>query len=446
MTSVDELLIRARRVFLPAGPVAASVGISRGLISGIYPYDTAHPAVEVVDLPDDQVLIPGIVDTHVHVNEPGRTHWEGFRSATRAALAGGVTTIIDMPLNSVPPTVEVEALHLKQRSAEASSHVDVGFWGGAIGDNDADLQPLHEAGVFGFKCFLVETGLDDFRCLTSDELARVMHRIAAFDGLLVVHAEDDMAIRAAPAAMGPSYDRFLRSRPDVCEERAVQRLVRLVEQTGCRVHIVHVASASVLEVLKVARGQGLPVTAETCPHYLTFSAEEIPEGGTQFKCCPPIREAFQRELLWDALVEGVLQIVVSDHSPSPAELKEVTTGDFSLAWGGVSSLQLSLPAVWTQARARDIPLQSVVEWMSHGPARLVCLDNKGAIEVGRDADLVAFAPDQSFVVDAEALLHRHPLTPYDRRALFGVVKKVWLRGSTCDAEQSPRGRLIRREG
>jgi allantoinase len=431
------LAVRARRVVLPDGIRAAAVRTEDGLITAVTGYDDAPDGVT---LADDEVLLPGLVDSHVHVNEPGRTEWEGFASATRAAAAGGVTTIVDMPLNSVPPTTSVAALHVKRETAGTQAAVDVAFWGGAVPGNVGELRPLHEAGVVGVKCFLLDSGVPEFPPLDDDGLRAALRELATFDGLLVAHAEDAGVIATAPPPDGPSYPRFLASRPEEAEETAIGRLVAAARDTGARVHVVHLADAGALPLLRRARAEGVRISVETCPHYLTFAAEEIPDGATSFKCCPPIREAAHREALWAALTDGDIDCVVSDHSPCTPELKRLDVGDFGLAWGGIASLQVALPAVWTGARARGIGLDRVVRWMAEAPAALAGLPGKGAIAVGKDADLVAFAPDERFTVGE--LRHRNPVTPYAGRSLTGVVRRTWLRGEPAD--DAPRGRLLRR--
>jgi allantoinase len=436
-----DLVIRARRVVSTAGEVARAVGVRDGRIVAVAPYDADLEAHRVLDLADDEVLMPGLVDSHVHVNDPGRTDWEGFTTATRAAAAGGVTTIVDMPLNSIPPTCDVPALELKRKTAASQAYVDVGFWGGAIPGNLAQLRPLHDAGVFGFKCFLLHSGVDEFPPLAQDELGLVMQEIASFDGRLIVHAEDAHRIDSAPQPKGASYLDFLRSRPREAENAAVAQVIELARRTGCRVHILHVSCADVLPMIARARGNGVRITAETCPHYLTFSAEEIPDGATQYKCCPPIREAANRERLWDGLRDGVIDLVVSDHSPSTVDLKHLDTGDFGTAWGGIASLQLGLPAVWTEARRRGFTLSDIARWMCQAPA----VPHKGRIETGYDADFSVFAPDETFVVDATTLHHKNAITPYDGRTLDGVVRSTWLRGEPIDLQAAPKGRLLTRE-
>ncbi|MFC6088633.1 allantoinase AllB [Saccharothrix lopnurensis] len=427
-----DLVLRAARVITPDGERAADVGVAGGRVVAVA---DRLDAATVVELAPDEVLLPGLVDTHVHVNDPGRAEWEGFATATRAAAAGGVTTIVDMPLNSLPPTTTPAALAVKRAAALGRVHVDVGFWGGIVPDNADDLVALHEAGAFGFKCFLVHSGVDEFPHVSTDELRRALDRLAPLGALTVVHAEDPHEITEP----GPGYRAFLDSRPHRAEARAVDSVVELAARTGARLHVLHVSSGQALDRVREAKGRGLAVTAETCPHYLTFVAEEIADGATEFKCCPPIRDAANREQLWRALGEGLVDLVVTDHSPCTPELKR---GDFASAWGGVASLQLGLPAVWTQARRRGHGLTDVVRWMATNPADLVGLTAKGRIAPGADADFAVFAPDEAFVVDRAALHHRNPVTPYHGRPLSGVVRRTWLRGQPVD--DRPRGRLLTR--
>ncbi|GAA0602504.1 allantoinase AllB [Actinomadura livida] len=436
---MDGLTIRSRRTVLPEGERPAAVSIRNGRITALSPYEFRDPAGAVLDL-GDVALLPGLVDTHVHVNEPGRTEWEGFATATRAAASGGVTTIVDMPLNSLPPTVDPAALAAKRAAAEGACAVDTGFWGGAIPGNLPSLRPLHELGVFGFKCFMSDSGVPEFPPLPPDGMRDAFREVASFGGLVLVHAEDPASL-AAPS--GGGYAEFLASRPPSAERVAVERVVRLAEETGVRAHILHVSAADCLDVLAKAQADGLPVTAETCPHYLTLTDDDA--RGTASKCCPPIRDAANREALWQGLASGVLSCVVTDHSPCTPELKR---GDFATAWGGISSLQLGLPVVWTAARARGHTLHSVVRWMSEAPAALAGVSGKGAIAVGNDADLVAFAPDETFTVTPSALHHRHPVTPYEGRTLAGAVHTTWLRGVPVTGSSttgSPAGRLLTRQ-
>jgi allantoinase len=447
MTDDLDLVVRARRVVSTSGEVDRSIGVRGGAIVAIEPFDSGLSAAQVVvELSDDEVLMPGLVDSHVHVNDPGRTEWEGFASATRAAAAGGVTTLVDMPLNSIPPTVDVAALDVKRRTAEGQTYVDVGFWGGAVPGNVPDLRPLYDAGVFGFKCFLLHSGVDEFPHLEPDELELAMREVRSFDGLMIVHAEDSHAIDRAPTAHGESYLDFLSSRPRGAENLAIAQVIELARWTGCRVHILHVSSSDALPMIASARREGVHITAETCPHYLTFSSEEIPDGATQYKCCPPIRESANRELLWSGLADGTIDMVVSDHSPSTVDLKRLDIGDFGVAWGGISSLQVGLSAVWTQARRRGFGLTDVASWMCQAPARQTGLRRKGRIEIGYDADFCVFAPDDAFVVDVHKLQHKNPVTPYADRPLAGVVRSTWLRGQVVDIESEPRGRQLTRGG
>lgn len=347
-----DLVIRASDVLTENGRRPASVAIAEGLIVAVGEVDAPWRTSEEVVLPEGQVLMPGIVDTHVHVNEPGRTEWEGFASATRAAAAGGVTTLIDMPLNSIPPTTTVAGLEAKRAAAGPQAQIDVGFWGGAIPSNLGTLRELHDAGVFGFKCFLSPSGVDEFPHLSRDQLTEAMREIASFDGLLIVHAEDPAELEASANEPGTSYGAFVDSRPPASESSAIAHVIESVRATGCRAHILHLSSAEALPLVREAKAEGLPITAETCPHYLTFDAGSIPDGGTQYKCCPPIRDERNRELLWKGLLDGTIDIIASDHSPATAELKFAAGGDFGIAWGGISGLELSLRAVWTGAHER----------------------------------------------------------------------------------------------
>ncbi|MFD6934544.1 allantoinase AllB [Streptomyces goshikiensis] len=440
-----ELVLRSTRVITPGGTRAASVAVAAGKITAVLAHDAEVPAgARLEDLGDD-VLLPGLVDTHVHVNDPGRTEWEGFWTATRAAAAGGITTILDMPLNSLPPTTTVDHLRVKQDVARAKAHVDVGFWGGALPDNVKDLRPLHDAGVYGFKCFLSPSGVEEFPQLDQERLATSLAEITGFGGLLIVHAEDPHHLESAPQNPGPKYADFLASRPRDAENTAIQNLIDQARRLNARVHVLHLSSSDALPLIAAAKAEGVRITVESCPHFLTLTAEEVPDGATEFKCCPPIREAANQDLLWDALADGTIDCVVSDHSPSTADLK---TGDFATAWGGISSLQLGLPAIWTEARRRGRTLEDVVRWMSAAPAALAGLDAKGAIEAGRDADFAVLAPDETFTVDPAELHHRNQVTAYAGKTLYGVVKSTWLRGTRIadhGTPTEPTGRLLERQ-
>ncbi|MYU54448.1 MULTISPECIES: allantoinase AllB [Streptomyces] len=442
--SEAELVLRATRVVTPQGMRAASVSVRDGRIAAVLPYDARPPAGARVEDFGDDVLLPGLVDTHVHVNDPGRAEWEGFRSATGAAAAGGITTLVDMPLNSLPPTTTVGHLDTKRAAARGAAHIDVGFWGGAVPGNVEDLRPLFDAGVFGFKCFLSPSGVDEFPELTPEQLAAALGEIARFDGLLIVHAEDPGHLERAPRASGPHYAGFLASRPRAGENDAIAGLIALAERLAARVHVLHLSSGDALPLIAAAKRAGVRISVETCPHFLTLTAEEVPDGATEFKCCPPIREAANQEALWQGLADGTIDCVVSDHSPATADLK---TADFGTAWGGISSLQLGLPAVWTAARRRGHTLEDVARWMATAPAALVGLGQKGAIEPGRDADFAVLAPEETFTVDPAALRHRNKITAYAGKTLHGVVRSTWLRGHRINDGTTltePTGRLLER--
>ena len=455
--TVTELVIRGRRVALSNrigrnltnGPnvsredafgaqgislAPAAIHIQNGVITTITPNDDVPVGCAIEEVDDDAVVMPGLVDTHVHINEPGRTEWEGFASATRAAAAGGVTTLVDMPLNSIPPTTTLAGFQAKLDSARAQSYVDVGFWGGVVPGNTGQLSPLFEAGVVGFKCFLVHSGVDEFPNVTEDDLHGAMPELTRLGAVLIVHAEVpgpiDSACRTPQSDSDPRrYTTFLDARPRAAENEAVAMMIRLSREFGTRVHIVHHSSADALPMLREAKGAGINITAETCPHYLSFAAEEIPDGATEYKCCPPIRERDNLEQLWQALGDGTIDMVVSDHSPCPPEMKLRSEGDFLKAWGGISSLQLRLPVMWTEARRRGHTLSQLTEWLCTAPARLVGLSRrKGNLAVGYDADVVIWKPEAKVLVTPELIHHRHKLTPYAGRVLSGVVQATFLRG------------------
>ena len=406
-------------------------------------YDDVANDCELIEIDDESVLMPGLVDTHVHVNSPGRTEWEGFRSATLAAAAGGVTTLVDMPLNSIPPTTAVAGLKAKLEAARGECFVDVGFWGGVVPGNTAELARMFVAGVVGFKCFLVPSGVDEFPHVTEGHLREAMPEVTRLGALLIVHAELPGPIATSNVASA-DYQHFLASRPPAAENEAIALMIRLSREFNTRVHIVHLSSAEALPMLREAQQAGVKITAETCPHYLHFAAEEIPAGATEFKCCPPIRERENREKLWQGLAEETIGMIVSDHSPCPGEMKLRETGDFVNAWGGIASLQLRLPVVWTEARRRGFSLLDLAKWLCAAPARQVSLHaRKGSIAVGCDADLVIWKPDAQFTVTAETLHHRHKLTPYEGEGLSGVVQQTFLRGRKIAS--SPFGHLLLKE-
>lgn len=501
----QTLSIRGHRVATPGGVRPASIHIRDGIITGVGGFDDVSSYGHVVNAGEEIVILPGLVDTHVHINEPGRTEWEGFASATRAAAAGGVTTLVDMPLNCIPATTTLAGLETKLASAKGQCWVDVGFWGGVVPGNLQELSRMFEAGVSGFKCFLVPSGVDEFPAVTARDLRPGMAELARLRAPLLVHAElpgpieKALAVLESRSAADPRrYSTYLESRPREAENEAVSLIVGLCRETGCAVHIVHHSSSDALAMIREARASGLPVTVETCPHYLFFAAEAVPDGATEFKCSPPIREAENSEKLWAALDEGVIDMIVSDHSPCPEALKQLDTGDFMSAWGGISSLQLRLAAVWTPRAAKDHSLlqqlvdvgqiseweaetpmfrnviqqalgpqsdltpvtgrvrprqrkhsiDQLVEWLCAAPARLAGLSNrKGSIAPGFDADLVFWNPDAQFKVEPAVIHHRHTLSPYNGESLSGVVERTFLRGAEIYHQgrfSGPFGSLLKR--
>ena len=465
------MVIRSTRVVLADGVRAASIHVENGVIARID--DDRSNRGDLFDA-GDLVILPGLVDTHVHVNEPGRTEWEGFDTATRAAAAGGVTTIVDMPLNSVPATTTVAALDEKRSAARGRCHVNVAFWGGVVPGNASQLEPLVDAGVRGFKCFLVPSGVDEFQHVGEPDLREAMPVLAGRGVPLLVHAESPETILPPTRS---TYEAYLASRPPEAEVEAIRMIIRLAREFGTRTHIVHVACAEAVEEISRAKLDRVPITAETCPHYLTFAGEEIAEGATEFKCAPPIRHSHHREALWSGLHSGALDLVATDHSPAPPALK--CRGDFVRAWGGIASLEMSLAAVWTRsaeslalhhtevalhdtavalhdtavalhdtavalhdtavARAFQASVCKITRWMCAAPARLAGLSRKGRIAAGCDADLLVFDPDAEWIVDPARLQQRHKLTPYAGRRLRGAVRTTFLRGVRVWDD----GRLVR---
>jgi allantoinase len=451
-TGGRQWAIVSRRAITPEGERAAALLIRDEKIVDVVAADGVPADFPIIDV-GDRVLLPGLVDTHVHINEPGRTEWEGFETATKAAAAGGVTTLVDMPLNSSPVTTSAAAFQQKMYAADGKLWVDCGFYGGIVPGNEVEIEPLIGMGVLGFKAFLCHSGIDDFPAATAAELDFALQRCVDPPLLILVHAElaAPLAaeVEARLAASPQSYAAYLATRPPVWEHAAIQLLIDLCRKNGGPIHIVHLASADALPMIAAARAEGLPLTVETCPHYLTFAAEEIPDGDTRFKCAPPLRERENRDRLWQGLREGLIDTIGSDHSPAPPALKHLDTGDLKQAWGGIASLQLTLPAVWTAAAPRGFTLSDVAKWMSSRPAKLVGLHlRKGALAPGYDADIVVFDPHAEWTVDAKQLHHRHKATPYEGRTLRGRVEATYLRGrkvyDSAGVVDAPIGRSLLR--
>jgi allantoinase len=448
-----DLIVRGNRVVTPDGERAVSIHIRSGVIQKISNLSDVPKVANIYEAGDSAVM-PGLVDTHVHINEPGRTEWEGFTTATRAAAAGGVTTLIEMPLNSIPATTTLAAFHAKLAAAAGKLSVDTGFWGGVVPGNALELRGIWKAGCFGFKCFLIDSGVEEFASVGEADLREALPALARIGAPLLGHCELPGSILAAakhlPAnASRTSYQTWLALRPRAAENEAIDLLLRLGTEFGTRIHVVHLSSADAIPQIQKTRAAGGQLTVETCPHYLTFASEEIPDRATHFKCAPPIRERENRERLWAGLRVGAINMIATDHSPCPPEMKRPDSADFLDAWGGISSLQLSLPAVWTEARHRGFSLTHLARWLCEAPARLAGLDQqKGAIAPDRDADLVIWNPDAGFTVDPAQLHHRHKLTPYAGRSLTGIVEatflrgvKIFDRGNFC---ASPAGRVLLR--
>jgi allantoinase len=448
-----DLVVRSERVITPQGVRRAALHIRRGRIAAVADWESAPAGCPLYDA-GRSVVMAGLVDSHVHINEPGRTFWEGFATATRAAAAGGVTTLIDMPLNSVPATTALSALTTKRRAARGRCHVDVGFWGGVVPGNTAALRPLHEAGVFGFKCFLVPSGVPEFAHVTERDLRAALPVLARLGSPLLAHAELPGPIEAATARLARAnpkrYRTWLASRPPGAERDAIALLIGLAREFRARVHIVHLSAAAALPLLRRARRARVPVSVETCPHYLFFSSGAIPDGAMAFKCAPPIREASNRERLWRALARDEIDFIVSDHSPCPPQMKTGARGNWFRAWGGIASLELRLPIVWTEAQRRGHSLEQIAQWLAEGPARLLGLEGrKGVLAPGADADLVVWDPEKMFHVKRAQMHQRHKLTPYAGEALAGVVQATFLKGRRIFADGKffgrPLGSLLERE-
>lgn len=424
---MSDLIIKGNNILTPDGLRPAVVVVRDG---SIYSVSETLPenAVTIVDI-GNSILMPGIIDPHVHINEPGRTDWEGFETATKAAVAGGVTTLIDMPLNASPVTTSVKALEEKIQAATPQLHCNCGYWGGIIPGNTHEIEGLVHKGVTGFKAFLTHSGIEDFPNVTAADLEMAMPIIARHQLPLLVHCELMPDLQYPLQDNKRSYRQYMASRPSLWEQAAIALMIHLCELYRCQVHIVHLSAAAAIETIRVAKQKGLPLTVETGQHYLYFNAEEIPDGNTSFKCAPPIRERENNAQLWDALKAGIIDFVATDHSPCPPELKQLETGDFTQAWGGIASLQLALPALWTAGKDRGITIPQIARWLCENPAILTGLQHKkGKIAEGYDADLVVWDPEKSFTVNAEDLYHKHKLTPYLNERLFGVVEQTYLKG------------------
>lgn len=417
---------RSSRVVLPTGVEEATVLVEDEQIVEIV--RGPRRVAGAVDF-GERVIGPGLVDCHVHVNEPGRTEWEGFESATRAAAAGGVTSLVDMPLNSLPVTTTRAALEQKKDASAGKCFVDVGFWGGVIPGNQDSLSELSEGGVLGCKAFLVHSGIDEFPNANEHDLRAAMPILRDHGLPLLAHAELDLGARLT-GTDPRQYQRYLESRPPRWEDEAIRLLIGLCRETRCAVHIVHLSSASSLPLLQDAKDEGLPITVETCPHYLCLEAEAIPDGATFYKCAPPIRGRKNREALWQGLLDGTIDFVITDHSPCSPELKLADRGDFEAAWGGIASLQLGLPAIWTEAQRRGADLSTLFRWMSAAPAEFAGLSGqKGRLVPGFDADLLVFSPEEPLEVTAESLFFKHKVSPYLGKSLLGRVHTTLVRGA-----------------
>jgi allantoinase len=447
----------SQSVVTPDGVGPGAVLVRDGIFVGVAPLDGIPSGAEVHDF-GDAAILPGLVDSHVHINDPGRGEWEGFATATRAAAAGGYTTLVDMPLNCLPATVTVAALEAKRAAARGRCWVDWACWGGVGGDSHAgivapEIEALAAADIAGFKCFLIHPGIDGFTMVTERDLRAALPQVARTGLPLLVHAELPAPVEQATARLQNAdwtqYSTYLQSRPVEAELAAIRLLLALCREFRFRLHIVHLSASEALGELHAARAEGLPVTVETCPHYLHFCAEEIPDGATLHKCAPPIRSRANRERLWGGLRDGQIDLVATDHSPCPPAMKGLEDGRFDQAWGGIASLSVALPVMWTAASRRGFGLSDVARWMSEMPARLAgCERRKGRIAEGYDADFVVFEPQTEFVLTADRLYYRHPVSPYLGETYRGIVRSTYLRGvavfSNGEFLGEARGREIRR--
>lgn len=423
----------------------ALLEVRDGKIQTVLPF--AHSVSGTVIDAGKSVIMPGLVDSHVHMNEPGRTEWEGIETATRAAAAGGITTLVDMPLNSIPPTTTVAALKLKRESAKKTAYVDYGFWGGVIPGNERELEPLVDEGVLGFKAFLIDSGVSEFPMSPPEIVEKSLSHLKKKAVPLLVHAELDTT-HSSHSFSSRKYEDYLKSRPDSWEVEAIRLMISLAKQHQTPIHIVHLSSALALRELEDAKKAGIPISVETCPHYLTLEAEGIQDGNTHFKCAPPIRQKSNQDALWEGLKEGIIDFIVSDHSPCTPVLKKFETGDFDAAWGGIAGLQFSLPVVWTELTKRGFGIPELSFWMAESPARFLNIKGKtGTIEAGTDADLVVWDPGASFTLEPSQIYHRHAVTPYAGQNFQGVIEKTFVRGNCVyDSRHftGPLGQEVRR--
>jgi allantoinase len=424
---MSDSVIISNRTITPDGIKKAAVLIKDGKIEAVLP-ELPEGNFSITDV-GDKVLMPGIIDPHVHINEPGRTDWEGFDTATKSAIAGGITTLVDMPLNASPVTTTADAFEQKLKATHGQLHTHCGFWGGVIPGNEKEIEPLIEKGVLGFKAFLTHSGIDKFPNVTENDLRKAMPILAKHNLPLLVHCELESAIRHPPSGNTQSYNNYLHSRPKNWEDDAIALMIRLCEEYNCKTHIVHLSSADSIDQIAKAKQRGLPLTVEAGQHYLYFNAENIKDGQTQFKCAPPIREKENNERLWQALKDGIIDFVATDHSPAPPEMKQLSTGDFMKAWGGISSIQFALPVLWTAAKKHDCDVDDILNWLVKKPAGLAGIQNsKGKIQKGYDADLVVWDPEKTFTVTNDIIQYRHKITPYLGEELYGVIEQTWLGG------------------
>ncbi|MEA1880853.1 MAG: allantoinase AllB [Candidatus Marinimicrobia bacterium] len=444
MCPMPDFAITSQRTLTPEGEKPATILIKGEKILDVVSVTEIPSDCPVEDIGND-VVMPGLVDAHVHINEPGRTDWEGFETATKAAAAGGITTLVDMPLNCIPVTTTVDALNQKITATENQLWIDCGFYGGLIPDNIQDLESLADAGVLGFKAFLSPSGIDEFPNVSEKHLREALPILAKKEIPVLVHAELENG--ATSSEDNKSYKHFQESRPKSWENNAIKLLINLCREFAVHIHIVHLSSADILPGIAQTRKDGFPLTVETCPHYLHFSSERISDGDTRFKCAPPIWDAENRENLWAGLEEGIINFITSDHSPCTPDLKNLEAGDFEKAWGGISSIQFALPVIWTECKRRGYSLDQLINWMSKQPAKFVGMDYlKGQISPGFDADLVCWNPDEKYIIKKEAIHHKNKLTPYEGETLFGVVNSTFLRGKKVYEKgqflENPKGKMI----